>query len=723
MERAERAAVSGSAQPVVTFRDGLGERLQILDPTGHDALELLCLRPELAAVPSFEFALRERVSRLASFRHAYYARVRAVERLSDGGATLAVVSERTQGVRLSDMLMSAEERKLSLDINTALCLIRQIVPAVEMLHESARDVAHGALTPERLIVTPHARVIITEYVLGAALEQLRYSTERYWSDLRIPLATIPGTTRFNQRTDVAQLGTLALALILGRPLHEDEFPTRIPEVVASTWAVSARGGFEPLPPGLRAWLGRALQLDVRDAFESAVDARIELDKVLGDSDYIASPASLEAFLARHQAVEKSMPPLVGHAPATPRPAAAPPSPVQHVPSPAPVHHAPAPAPVQHAPATETVAPAAPVHMPAVAAPAPPPARPPVQTRSVPLEPPRYEVHPEPEELDEEPPSRWRRFAVIGAVVVALAVAGVFAGRQYFATSTGQAAVEHGTLVISSNPPGADAFVDGESKGVTPLTLALTPGEHIIELRGGGEPRTIPVTITAGQQVAQYVELPTAGSTAGQLQVRTEPAGVRVTVDGMPRGTSPTLVSDLAPGEHIVSLESDLGTVKQVVMIEAGVTASLVVPMAAPEGAPVSGWISVASPVDVQLWEQGRLIGTSLSDRVMVSAGRHEIELVNETLGFRATRSVQVTAGKVAGVKIDVPKGTIALNAQPWAEVWIDGERIGETPIGNLSLTIGRHDVVFRHPELGEHHHVATVTLKDVTRLSVDLRKR
>ena len=38
------------------------------------------------------------------------------------------------------------------------------------------------------------------------------------------------------------------------------------------------------------------------------------------------------------------------------------------------------------------------------------------------------------------------------------------------------------------------------------------------------------------------------------------------------------------------------------------------------------------------------------------------------------------------IKIEFPKGTIALNAVPWAEVWVDGEKVGETPIGNLSLS-------------------------------------
>jgi hypothetical protein len=48
------------------------------------------------------------------------------------------------------------------------------VPAVAVLHENARDVAHGLIAPERLIVTPNARLVIVEHVLGAAIEQTGY---------------------------------------------------------------------------------------------------------------------------------------------------------------------------------------------------------------------------------------------------------------------------------------------------------------------------------------------------------------------------------------------------------------------------------------------------------------------------------------------------------------------------------------------------------------------
>ena len=79
------------------------------------------------------------------------------------------------------------------------------------------------------------------------------------------------------------------------------------------------------------------------------------------------------------------------------------------------------------------------------------------------------------------------------------------------------------------------------------------------------------------------------------------------------------------------------------------------------------------------------------------------------------------AGKVALVALDIPSGVVNLNASPWAEVWIDGKRVGETPIGNLGVPIGPHEVVFRHPQFGEKRHAISVTLAGPVRLSVDMK--
>jgi len=282
------------------FSDGLGDRVVASDGANGDLLQILRLRPALTAVPSFEFALRERTARLANFRHAYYSRVRRVDRAMNPTPSLAVVSDHVEGVRLSEILRVAGEKRLQLDINAALCLIRQLVPAVALLHENARDVAHGAIAAERLVVTPHARLVIVEHVLGSAIEQLRWSRERLWREFHVAVPPSAGLPRFDHRADVTGLGAVALGLVLGRPIADDEFPQQIPALLEGARERSALGDEQPLSAGLRTWLARALQVDQRRAFASAPEALTSLEEVFADeSMYVAAPVALETFLSRY----------------------------------------------------------------------------------------------------------------------------------------------------------------------------------------------------------------------------------------------------------------------------------------------------------------------------------------------------------------------------------------------------------------------------------------
>jgi serine/threonine-protein kinase len=196
----------------------------------------------------------------------------------------------------------------------------------------------------------------------------------------------------------------------------------------------------------------------------------------------------------------------------------------------------------------------------------------------------------------------------------------------------------------------------------------------------------------------------------------------VFVDGVDHGKAPANITDLTPGEHEVELRASGGApVKQRVVIEAGVTASVLAPVSTAAPGPVSGWVSLNAPVTIDVRENGKLLGTTDSDRIMLAAGRHDLQLSNETLGYRASRAVVVPAGKVASVTVEMPQGVINLNAAPWAEVFIDGKRVGETPIGNLALSIGPHEVVFRHPQFGEKRQAVSVTLNAPVRVSVDMK--
>jgi serine/threonine protein kinase len=678
-----------------------------------EPLELLALREELTAVSSFEFALRDRVSRLSSFQSEHYARVRGVERIGKTGTTLAVVSEHVPGVRLSEILAFAESRLLPVETNAALCLIRQLVHALSLLHQKAPDLCHGAIAPERLIVTPQARLVIVEHVLGAALDQLHYTHEQYWKGLRIALPRTGSGPQFDRRADITQAGVTALALIIGRPIAEDDYPARIGEMASGTWALSATGGIEPLPAALREWLMRAIQLDPRNPFPSALEAWAELDRVLHYSDPIAEIAALKTFLTRYQArvaAETNRNSAPTPLPQVVRPvsqaASAPASPsapqaASH-PRPVPVAN-----PVNPQASTRPESPVAPA------------VKLPTKDDQAPVD----------DSQSEEADSAMQkkntiirgRWIAAAVVLVALTSGGTLAVGRIMKPSVAPESL--GTLSVQTNPAGATIVIDGQQRGVSPLSLQLKPGRHVVELVTDGDVRTIPVMITPGEKVSQFLEIPRATSAFGELQIRTEPAGAQVSIDGRALGKSPLTAEGLSPGPHTVVLENELGQVTQRVTIEAGTTASLVVPMTAPRNAPVSGWIAVSAPVDVQLYENQRLLGSSQTDRIMVPVGRHDIEVVNEALGYRAAKTVNVSPGQTATIKLDLPKAPMALNAVPWAEVWVDGERAGETPIGSVQVSIGPHEVVFRHPELGEKRVITTVTLAGPAKVSVDMRKK
>jgi hypothetical protein len=51
---------------------------------------------------------------------------------------------------------------------------------------------------------------------------------------------------------------------------------------------------------------------------------------------------------------------------------------------------------------------------------------------------------------------------------------------------------------------------------------------------------------------------------------------------------------------------------------------------------------------------------------------------------------------------------------------IDGTPVGQTPIGNLLLSLGTHQVVFSHPELGERRQNVVVSARGSNRVAVDM---
>ena len=264
--------------------------------------------------------------------------------------------------------------------------------------------------------------------------------------------------------------------------------------------------------------------------------------------------------------------------------------------------------------------------------------------------------------------RTNGFLAIPLVIVAVAGVGGYFVQKWRPLPVEAAAA---SLTIESDPAGAEVVADGVRQGTTPLTLTVAPGDHVLEVVSAGRRKTLRARARAGAAVVHHVEFES-------------PSPAPATPAVKPIARQP------------------------------------VAPVARAAQGP--GWLTVKSPVPLDVLERNEVIGTSQSSRIMMPAGRHQLRFANKALGISVRRTVRLSSGKATSIAVDFPDAPLSINAVPWADVWVDGTRVGETPIGNRLVTVGTHEIVFRHPELGERRQTVTVSSKGPTRVSADMRK-
>jgi hypothetical protein len=110
-----------------------------------------------------------------------------------------------------------------------------------------------------------------------------------------------------------------------------------------------------------------------------------------------------------------------------------------------------------------------------------------------------------------------------------------------------------TLRVSSEPDGAQVFLNGVPRGTAPVVLGRIPdGTVSLEvLSDGYKAFRQEIRLAAGDDESIAVTLEPQPAT---LEVVTIPAGARVYVDDAYKGDSPVTVADLAPGDYRVRVE-------------------------------------------------------------------------------------------------------------------------------------------------------------------------
>ena len=249
------------------------------------------------------------------------------------------------------------------------------------------------------------------------------------------------------------------------------------------------------------------------------------------------------------------------------------------------------------------------------------------------------------------------------------------------------------MTLTTEPEiGAQVLLDGVALGTTPLVDAeITPGVHQLEF-------------TAERYLAAARELDVAGASErqalavtltpdwGVVSLNTSPPGATVLVDGAEAGITPAAI-EIMSGEHDVEVRlAGHNAWRTKVLVESNQ------PQQLPDVtlAQADGRVEVASnPSEASVSVDGEFRGrTPLSLRL--SPGRtHRLALTKP--GYEtATSELSVGADSGRRLQIDLTPqyGDIEVASTPPADVWVDGQRRGSTPV-TLQLTAVSHAIEVR----------------------------
>ncbi len=278
---------------------------------------------------------------------------------------------------------------------------------------------------------------------------------------------------------------------------------------------------------------------------------------------------------------------------------------------------------------------------------------------------------------------------------------------------------HTQLRIATDPPGARIYVNNKLRNTSPVTLTdLHPGIHLItaQLPGYHEVRA---TVALDPEQRLPLDL-TLRPITGLILLHADPTHVNITIEGVHRGETPLLLTDMPIGRYRVKasragylpMERDLiveNRIPQKINFELRPDAARVRFDSTPRGARVfiDGVLSDTTPCDIE----------------NVPSGNREIEIRLE--GHRVfRREFELTAGEERSIRAELEPlpGALQITSIPdGARVYVDNVPRGETPAEIKYLVPGEYAV--RVESRGHAPETAELTVRKDTVTAHEFRLR
>ncbi|HPE68924.1 MAG TPA: PEGA domain-containing protein [Thermotogota bacterium] len=124
--------------------------------------------------------------------------------------------------------------------------------------------------------------------------------------------------------------------------------------------------------------------------------------------------------------------------------------------------------------------------------------------------------------------------------------------QYFTREMHVSLTRAGKTSVLSEPPGLFVSVDGEDRGVTPLTLFLSPGRHLFHFSKewyAPQSQVVEIQAEGENTVFQVLE------SFAHLEISTFPTSCSLELNGSPVGIAPLSLKELPTGKHVLAISA------------------------------------------------------------------------------------------------------------------------------------------------------------------------
>ncbi len=253
--------------------------------------------------------------------------------------------------------------------------------------------------------------------------------------------------------------------------------------------------------------------------------------------------------------------------------------------------------------------------------------------------------------------------------------------------------------IESNPEGADVFIDNNFIGKTPITVKLSGknGEQkkIVLKKDGYKPVNSTFFFSKELSKLQY-RLESLFTT---MSVVTEPPQTTVFVNGEESCVTPCEVKINTSQQNVLVFKADGYKDKTIVLKPGEILTEKVVLEVIKK--PAYLVLDTEFPVKLYVRKNGKwkYIGNfSNGKTIKFEAGTVKLKVENKKFFYSQVFSEELVGNKKTVLKLP-PLGLIKkIDVAPlYAEVYIDGISVGETPIFNIRIVAGTHKIKFVSP--------------------------